>query len=241
MRLFFGSIARLTKSYERKDTILAPVGPVAVLAQLIVWLALFVTAFVPMIVTYTHHLGRAITQVGAALLHARVGAQRGRDQRHDHDHRRRHGIRGDRTADRVPAVALRAFNRREVLTTMLTSRAGEPAWGPEILIRHQLVGITDALPDFYASWEQWAVEVSESHVSYPVLLLFRSPDPWSSWVLSLLAVMDAAAMQLALGARSRAVAGAHVPAHGLRRGCAESRAHSAGASTTTRCPTTRSS
>jgi len=46
----------------------------------------------------------------------------------------------------------------------------------------QLVGIVDALPDFYASWEQWAAEVSESHVSYPVLLLFRSPDPWSSWV-----------------------------------------------------------
>jgi hypothetical protein len=91
-----------------------------------------------------------------------------------------------------------AFNRREVLTTLLTSRAGEPAWGPEILIRHQLVGITDALPDFYSSWEQWAAEVSESHVSYPVLLLFRSPDPWSSWVLSLLSVMDAAAMQLAL-------------------------------------------
>jgi hypothetical protein len=91
-----------------------------------------------------------------------------------------------------------AFNRREVLTTMLTSRAGEPAWGPEILIRHQLVGSTDALPDFYGSWEQWAAEVSESHVSYPVLLLFRSPDPWSSWVLSLLSVMDAAAMHLAL-------------------------------------------
>ena len=29
-------------------------------------------------------------------------------------------------------------------------------------------------------------------------MLFRSPDPWSSWVLSLLAVMDAAAMHLAL-------------------------------------------
>ena len=85
---------------------------------------------------------------------------------------------------------------------MLTSRAGEPAWGPEILIRHQLVGITDALPDFYASWEQWAAEVSESHVSYPVLLLFRSPDPWSSWILSLLSVMDAAAMHLALQPQS---------------------------------------
>ena len=63
------------------------------------------------------------------------------------------------------------------------------------VIRHQLVHITDALPDFYASWEQWAAEFSESHSSYSVLLLFRSPDPWSSWVLALLSVLDAAAMQ----------------------------------------------
>jgi hypothetical protein len=91
-----------------------------------------------------------------------------------------------------------AFNRRESLITMLASRAGEPSWGPEILIRHQLVGIVDSLPDFYGQWEQWAADFSESHSTYPVLLLFRSPDPWSSWVVALLAVLDAAAMHLAL-------------------------------------------
>jgi hypothetical protein len=91
-----------------------------------------------------------------------------------------------------------AFNRRESLITMLASRAGEPSWGPEILIRHQLVGIVDSLPDFYDQWEQWSAELSESHTTYPVLLLFRSPDPWSSWVIALLSVLDAAAMHLAL-------------------------------------------
>jgi hypothetical protein len=91
-----------------------------------------------------------------------------------------------------------AFNRRESLITMLASRAGEPSWGPEILIRHQLVGIVDSLPDFYGQWEQWAADFSESHSTYPVLLLFRSPDPWSSWAIALLSVLDAAAMQLAL-------------------------------------------
>jgi hypothetical protein len=80
----------------------------------------------------------------------------------------------------------------------MDSRAGTPAWGPEVLIRHQLVGIVDALAAFYGEWEQWAAEVSESHTTYPVLLLFRSPQAWYSWVLSLLAVQDAAAMHLAL-------------------------------------------
>jgi len=91
-----------------------------------------------------------------------------------------------------------AFNRREVLVAMLESRAGIPAWGPEVLARHELVGITDALPDFYAAWEQCAADIAESHTTYPVLLLFRSPEPWFSWLVGLPAVLDAAAMHLAL-------------------------------------------
>ncbi len=202
VRMFFGSFARLTDDYERKDAILAPTGPVAVLAQLVVWLVLFIVAFVLMLVTYTHHLGRAISQVGAAVF--TLGLARSGPLTND-------TITTIAGATGLVVIALQiaylpslyaAFNRREVLTTLLTSRAGEPAWGPEILIRHQLVGITDALPDFYGAWEQWAAELSESHVSYPVLLLFRSPDPWSSWVLSLLSVMDAAAMHLAVQPRS---------------------------------------
>ena len=67
VRLFFGSIARLTGNYERKDAILAPIGPIAVLAQLLVWLALFAAGFVLMLVTYTHHLDHAISQIAAAM------------------------------------------------------------------------------------------------------------------------------------------------------------------------------
>jgi len=91
-----------------------------------------------------------------------------------------------------------SFNRREGLVSLLESRAGLPAWGPELLARHQLVGITDALPSLYTSWEEWSADVAESHTTYPVLLLFRSPEPWFSWLLGLLAVLDSAAMHLAL-------------------------------------------
>jgi hypothetical protein len=91
-----------------------------------------------------------------------------------------------------------AFNRREGLVSLLESRAGTPAWGPELLARHQLVGITDTLPDLYATWEEWAADVAESHTTYPILLVFRSPEAWFSWVLGLLAVLDGAAMHLAL-------------------------------------------
>ena len=56
----------------------------------------------------------------------------------------------------------------------------------------------DALGSFYRDWEGWAAEVAESHTTHPVLVLFRSPEPGFSWVLSLLAVLDAAAMHLSI-------------------------------------------
>jgi hypothetical protein len=95
-----------------------------------------------------------------------------------------------------------AFNRRESLVALLESRSGVPAWGPEVLARHQLVGITDTLPEFYAAWEVWSADLAESHTTYPVLLLFRSPEPWLSWLVGLLSVLDAAAMHLALAPAS---------------------------------------
>jgi hypothetical protein len=95
-----------------------------------------------------------------------------------------------------------AFNRRETEVTMLTSRAGVPAWGPELLLRTRW-GIYDADPGTYLdglfqTWERWAAEVGESHTTYVTLVRFRSPRPLSHWATSLIAVMDAAALHLAV-------------------------------------------
>jgi hypothetical protein len=68
-----------------------------------------------------------------------------------------------------------AYNRRKTLVTLLESRAGAPGWGPELLIRHHLVGLIDNLPNLFADWERWAADVAESHTSYPSLLYLRSP------------------------------------------------------------------
>jgi hypothetical protein len=201
-RWLFFAISRFAHTYERKDAVLAPIGPVAVLAQLVVWLALIGAAFVAMLVPYTHDIGEAVSEVGAAMF--TLGLARSSQFTND-------TVVIFAAASGFVIIALQiaylpslysAFNRRESLIAMLASRAGEPSWGPEILIRHQLVGIVDALPDFYDDWEQWAAEFSESHSSYPVLLLFRSPDPWSSWVVALLSVLDAAAMHLSLNPTS---------------------------------------
>ncbi|WP_035844744.1 hypothetical protein [Kitasatospora azatica] len=94
------------------------------------------------------------------------------------------------------------YNRRELEVTLLQSRAGEPAWGPELLARQSLVDTETALPQLYRDWERLAAELGESHSNYPVLLSFRSPQPYRSWIVGLIAVMDAAAIQLAVSPRS---------------------------------------
>ncbi len=198
VRVCFLGLSRLARSYEAKDAILALVGPVALVAQLLAWAAAFILGFALMLQPTTHDLADGLLQAlgslftvgtihpgGAENLPLDVGAG----------------------AIWVVVVALQiaylpalyaAFSQREGLVAMLESRAGVPAWGPEVLARHQLVGIIDTLPDFYSSWEAWSADLAESHTTYPVMLLFRSPEPWFSWLLALLAVLDGAALHLAL-------------------------------------------
>ena len=194
----FVALSRLARTYEGKDSVLAPTAPVALLAQLLFWAASLVLGFALMLMNTTHSFVHGLTQALTALF--TVGAI--------------HSGGAPNTALDIAAgatwvviVALQiaylpslynSFSRREALVTMLESRAGAPAWGPELLARHQLVGIIDALPQLYGDWEEWAAEVTESHTTYPVLLLFRSPEPWLNWIIGLLAVLDAGAMQMAL-------------------------------------------
>lgn len=192
------AISRLFSNFDLKDAVLATIGPLTMLAQLVAFLALFLLGYSLALWPYTARYVVALREAGSSMFTiglAHVG-----------------GPTSDvlvimAAATGAIAIALQigylpaiyqAFNRREALVTLLEARAGLPAWGPELLGRHQLIGSIDALGGLYVDWEQWAAEVSESHTSYPVLLYFRSPAPWYSWVLALLAVLDAAAMQLAL-------------------------------------------
>jgi hypothetical protein len=196
------AISRMFTNYEIKDSILATIGPLVLLAQLVAFLGLFFVGYSIALWPYATQYLVAVREAGSSMFTiglAHVG-----------------GPSSDvlvimAAATGAVAIALQigylpaiyqAFNRRESLVTLMEARAGLPAWGPELLARHQLVQTLDALGGLYHDWEQWAAEVSESHTSYPVLLYFRSPEPWYSWVLALLAVLDAAAMQLALAPSS---------------------------------------
>jgi hypothetical protein len=199
---FFMLIANRLDEYERKDRVLIYEAPISLLFVLIAWLLLFMLGYSLMMWPFLDSYPEALRQTGSSLFTLGFAAV---------------AVPGPSVIYFLAAftglltVALQiaylpslysSFNRRETLVTMLQSRAGAPAWGPELLARHQLVGILDNLPDLYGEWERWAADVAESHTNYPALIWFRSPHPLRSWVVALLAVLDSAALHESLNPAS---------------------------------------
>jgi hypothetical protein len=52
------------------------------------------------------------------------------------------------------------------------------------------------LDRFLHEWEHWAAEVLESHISYPVLALFRSQHSNQSWLGALTTILDVSALTI---------------------------------------------
>lgn len=91
-----------------------------------------------------------------------------------------------------------AFSRREALVTKLSMRTGLPPAGPVILRRlWHPAGPQNLLIETWQAWEDWFVDLSETHTSFPVLAFFRSPQTAKSWITAAGAVLDAAALALA--------------------------------------------
>ena len=199
VRAVFRRVSQLARTYAAKDRVLAVSEPVALVVLLITWLLMTMVGFTLVNWGIGHgSVGSAFTEAGSSVFTLGFALSH---------------TSGSRVVDFVAAgtglvlVALQiaylptlysAYNRRETLVTLLESRAGSPAWGPEILIRHQLVSSIDNLANLFAEWERWSADVTESHCTYPSLLYLRSPRPQNSWIVSLLAVMDAAALVLAV-------------------------------------------
>jgi len=89
-----------------------------------------------------------------------------------------------------------AYTGRESGVSELSLLTGEPAWGPEMVVRTQRIGDH---PDSAATakWITWMCTMRVNQYVYPLLNHFRSPLPERHWVTSLLATLDAVAIRLA--------------------------------------------
>jgi hypothetical protein len=196
----FRVATRRVDDYEHRDRLLAGQAAAVLVGMLAVWLAAFLIGFALLLWPWTHHLGGAFREAISSMFTLGFDSTRGPAPT---------SLDGIAAAAGLIVVAVQiaylptlysAFNRRETDVTLLGARAGAPPWGPELLARtrYGMHVRTDDLPEFYATWERWAADVAESHANYPVLVRFRSPQPFSSWLVGLLAVLDSAALYLAL-------------------------------------------
>ena len=94
-------------------------------------------------------------------------------------------------------VIYQAFSRREVVISMLDARAGSPPSAYELMRRHARESGTCSLAELFAEWERWAADMLESHLSYPVLMFYRSQHDRQSWLASLTAILDTCALVMA--------------------------------------------
>jgi hypothetical protein len=91
-------------------------------------------------------------------------------------------------------VLYQLFSRRETYVIMLDARAGSPPSATILLARHSHVESLPALLELLHEWEQWSAELTESHLSYPMLSYYRSQHDNQSWLAALAAMMDTCAL-----------------------------------------------
>jgi hypothetical protein len=91
-------------------------------------------------------------------------------------------------------VLYQSFSRREVSISLLDAHAGSPPTAGELLRRHPPARRERTLLRVLSEWENWAAQLLESHLSYPVLVYFRSQHDNQSWVAALAMILDACAL-----------------------------------------------
>ncbi len=89
-----------------------------------------------------------------------------------------------------------AYSRRELVVAMLDARAGTPPSAIQLMLRHHRYGGLARLDQRWSEWEQWVVDIGQTHMTHPVLPFFRSPDPEHSWITAVGALLDAANLRL---------------------------------------------
>ena len=186
-------------NYKDRDRILSLAGPSCLMAQIVTWVSLIYLGFALMFWPFTGpSLPEAFRVSGSSMFTLGFAAPSGAAPT---------ALIFLAAALGLIVVALQiaylptlysAFNRRETVVTLLESRGGVPAWGPEILARHELIDNVSSLADLYSRWEELAADLAESHTTYQALIYFRSPHPMRSWITGLLSVLDAAALHLSL-------------------------------------------
>jgi hypothetical protein len=191
IRRFFNLIAG-HKSYLTKDRILSLYASITLLAYQALWLGLSLVAFAFFFVAAgAPSYSLAFEVSGSSLFSA--GIHRGTLSAVGYIEA---GVGLTLLALLIAFIGplYQSFQRREYAVSHLAVRAGAPAtpWG--VLEIAQSVESYDRLDELWREWEQWFIDVGETHTTLPILNFYRSPLPTQTWIGCAATVLDAAAL-----------------------------------------------
>src|ERR1700676_3729950 len=87
-------------------------------------------------------------------------------------------------------VIYNSFNTREIEIALLDARAGSPPSAAEFLGRLGCCPEQTVLDEIFRDWERWCADLLASHISYPVLVFFRSQHSNQSSLSALTTMLD---------------------------------------------------
>lgn len=205
----FSMIARSSKSYPARDQILSLYASVVLLTYQATWLAISLVAFAfGFVAAGASSFALAFQMSGSSLFTlGTTGA---------------HGgalivLQFLEAGVGLTLLALliafiptlySAFQRREYSVSRLSVRAGIPAtpWG--VLEIAQSVESYERLDELWREWEQWFIDVGETHSTLTILNFYRSPNANQTWIGCAATVLDAAVLfNAAVDAKPSASAG----------------------------------
>jgi hypothetical protein len=189
---------RLFPTFRRQDRMLATAAPVALLAQLIAYVAiLIVTMGLVVYGTSPLDLTTALYQSASTLTTLGIVAP----------------VTGASAIACFVAAFLglvtiavfigylmalyAAYTPRESLMARWSLIAGEPAWAPSAFARARLLGIPPEDLLDADRWTDWACDLRMNITVSPVLAYFRSTSSLRHWSTTLMSVLDTAALRLA--------------------------------------------
>ena len=203
----WSDVGRKMKPGGHRETFLSVFGPLSLVLLLVIWAASLVVSFAvlfwslhfalrgeegaPNFATYVYMSGTTLftlgygdvtpqTPLGRALAVAEAGV----------------GFGFLAIVIGYLPVLYGAFSRREVTISLLDARASSPPSAVEMLRRQAQGGGLVGLEPLLRDWERWSAELLESHLSYQVLLYYRSQHDSQSWLGALTAILDTCALAI---------------------------------------------
>ncbi|GGF16581.1 hypothetical protein [Hymenobacter cavernae] len=195
IRFVFNQLATKQKTYAKRDRIMALYAPLSLVSLPIVWLA--VASFGYILIFWA--LGeedwlQCYRLSSSALL--TLGAENAESiwiSAFSYSEAGLGLLLMTLLISYLPTI-YQAFSRRELVVARLELRAGVNRSAPDLIGWLNRSGSLQDDREQWERWEEWFVEIEESHTSLPILSFFRSPQPGRSWVTAASIILDTAAL-----------------------------------------------